>query len=611
MVKFDIMNTSGYVNRVASLSSRMRVLPLLFIVVGAIVMHLYLYYVRLKESVDVSILFGGVFLQSIGFLLLIFPLLFYPKKAVNKEFFMMCVLALSFSITLIDLTRFPIPFHTDAKSEYLAASVTKDLWNPGLASQLIPSGGPYAIKGTLGLYDFIGCLSVTIFPAIVSNVIGMDVTNLFTFFYPVIVALMPLSFFIVIRRFLGDSVITYLSAALIPPYLAFSEGYIQAYRSAVAVFMLYVLVYCMTMKNRKSGLLAGLLGFGVVTAHLTVGYFGVMLFAFFLLSGIPRRLLERLKLQWRSERVVNPFFFAGFVMMVLAWAWYANVFIFTEHVHRILFYLTEGLREMSSTPEAGYIAGIGGEPILTAWFDLEFLLIGVGALIGLYMVLKGRLSKAESTWIICGCGGIGYILATAFLNTRSNFGPFVEPPRAIIYLLPFAASFLALSLLKMRRRYLKFLVILFIALMLPMNMMLPSHEKSLIFHASSALTPERLAIYGTSFALEEAYVTGANWIRQQIGTDEFIRVDSVGYAQMIYGLYPPGRMDISSIVELIPGTAIRYLVAHDIYLKYGVWYLISGNRTMASMIYDPNSLLQNTVIDFVYNNNAMSLFCSG
>ena len=141
-----------------------------------------------------------------------------------------------------------------------------------------------------------------------------------------------------------------------------------------------------------------------------------------------------------------------------------------------------------------------------------------------------------------------------------------------------------------------------------MNMMLPSNDKSFIFQTRSALTPYRYATYGTGCALGEAYVTGANWIRQSIGTDELIRVDSVGYAQMIYGLYPPGRMDISPIPVLIPHTTMRYLVATDTYLENGIWYLISGNRTTTSMMYEPNTLLQNVAINFVYDDNAIALF---
>jgi len=609
------------------LSRRGRVLPLLSIVIGSALVHLYLWSVRLNTPYNIGVLFGGVFAQSIGVLLLVFPLLFSPKKAVNREFFLICVLVMSFSVTYLRVSRFPIPFQADQVWEFQTASVSQDLWNPDLAVAPSPPGDPgHMGTGLIPLYNYIDCLSVTVFPTMASHVLEIDLFNLFRFFMPVIVGLMPLLFFVSVRRFLGEGPVTYLSVALTPLILffPFSVSTSFTFRSATAIFMFYTLVYFLIRRDRVALLLAVLLGFGIVPAHYTVGYFTAFLLASSLLvSIVPRRLFPlekqlslvffkiffKIDVRWRAHPLARTPFLVAFLTLMFGWQAYLGWFVYAKHVDAVLYYFTH-VWQISLATEASYAISSPRGPIVSAWFDLQLLLITAGALMGFYNHLKGKLQEDESAWILAGCVLGVYIVASTLLQNVQHLNIFLEGWRAISYSLPFVMSFLALSLVKLGRGKRIILVALFILLMLPMNMMLPSHEHDIMFHHSSTLPVKTTIQPYNVWARGEADMVAADWIGRQIGTREFVQVDSVSYFQMCLGPIPAGRFIRDWPPKLYPVTQsrVRYLVVHDIFMKYGVWYITYTNRTSIFTIYDPSLTFNSTIGELVYHNGAQALF---
>jgi len=605
------------------LSRRARVLPLLFIVIGLALVHLYLWSVKLNTPYNISILFGGVLAQSIGILLLVLPLLFSPQKSVNREFFLLCVLVMSFSVTYMRVTRFPIPFQADIVWEFQTASVSQDSWNPELSIGPSPPGDTgYMDTGLIPLYYYLSSLSVTVFPAMVSRVLGIDLFNLFRFFMPVIIGFMPLLFFVFIRRFLGEAPVTYLSVALMPLILFFPFSIVSnvTFRSAIAIFMLYTLLCLLTRRDRGALSLAVLLGFGVVSAHYTVGYFTAFLLASSLLvSIVPRRLFPqekqlsllffKIEVRWRARPLAKTLFLVAFLTLMFGWQVYVGWFLNAQHVDAVFYYVTH-LWQISLATEASYAISSPRGPIVSAWFDLQLSLITVGALMGFCDYLKGKLREAESTWILTGCVLGVYILASTLLHNVQHFNIFVENWRAVCYSLPFVMSFLALSLVRLGRGKRIILVALFILLMLPMNIMLPSHEHDIMFHHGSTLPVKTTIQPYNVWGRGEADMVAADWIGQQIGTHEFVQADSVSYFQMSLGPIPAGRFIRDWPPKLVPYTQshVRYLVVHDIFMKYGVWYVTYTNRTSIFTIYDPSLTFNSTIGELVYHNGAQALF---
>ena len=152
--------------------------------------------------------------------------------------------------------------------------------------------------------------------------------------------------------------------------------------------------------------------------------------------------------------------------------------------------------------------------------------------------------------------------------------------------------------------------------MLPMNLMLPSHEQDPTFHPDSMLSPETRAKWYSHWARGQADMAAANWIGKYIYAYEFIQVDNIGYKQMALGPVPMGRMERwrpptlipTAISEKIGMRPIHYLVVHDLYLEHGIWLQIYTNRTYSLTVYDSSRLLEDTVPDLVYNNYAQALF---
>ena len=557
-------------------------------------------------------------MESIGLVFGVFPIIFHRRNPDDSRFFILCVLVLSLSTTFMYVTRFPVPFNTDAPKEYEAAYATRNSWDPALATSPSPSTetGYHGWK-LVWFYDYIGCLSVTILPSMISNMLGTDTMSVFTYVYPLLVSLLPLVFFVVVRRFAGDSNATYLSAAITPAYLVFSGGFMQYYRSAVGIFMLYLLLFCLVDKARRITVPVILLTLGVVMSHYTVAYFGAIFLLIFTFSQKPKSIFRKIGLQWNAEKIVKPFTVGLFFVAMFLWGYYAERYMFADHFDKLWFNLSTGFNFLRTSPEIGYLVGNRRGPILTSWFVVELLSIGLGTLAGLYGILKGRTSGIKASWIICGSCAIAYVAAANLLLTSVN-PILLEPTRVLVYVVPFAMLFLATLLLRARRTYGKCLAVVFVALMLPMNLMLPSNNYDLMFHTSSSLEPEMRSTWGTSFLLGTAYLEGANWIRQQIGVQDFIQVDSVSYGQMIFGTFPVGLMDRYRPPIQISRQAsfesnmryIRYLVVTDIFLEHGIWHQIYTNRSTIITAYDANGLLEDSISNLVYNDKAVALFYS-
>jgi len=583
---------------------------------GSAITHLYLYSVRVNSPFDIQLLFFGVFSLSIGAVLLVLPYLFHSEVTVSKEFFILCVIALSFSVNYMYVSRFPIPFNTDSSKEYVAAYVTRDSWNPELLVIQPPPEEKGYFGGMLSFRDYIGCLSVTILPTVASKITGLSLFNIFSLFYPAIVSILPLAFFVLIRRFFKDNALTYLSTVLIPLYLVFNYGFMRNFRSSVSIYILYLVLFCSTVGGNVRWTIMILLSFGAISGHQTVGYFGALLIASLILYKMLQRLLRRFNSRASIAELFKPHFLFAYLAILLGWMVYVQWYECVGHTERLLNYFLEVFRRPSISREAGYIVSSRRGWILTAWFDLEFLLIGLGCLMGLYGFVKGNLDELKSAWVLCGCNVIVYILLSVFL--RATFNPYMEPNRALIYSVPFSMSFLALLLIKIGRSHLRVLALLFVALMIPMNMLLPSHDTDLMFHPESELPIGIAAAWSTNFALREARYAAANWIFDKVGEYEFIQVDSVSYGVLNFVPFSSNRLERYRPPELISEMesrergwrTIRHLVVSDLYLKHGMWYQLRTDETTVITFCDPKILLENTLANLVYNDLSLALFLS-
>lgn len=590
----------------------MQRLSVLLMAMGAATLGFYYFSVRLGTPLDVYILFFGVLLQSTASVLALLPFMIHLGNKPSTCLFILSVVILSSSVAFSRTIRYTVPLQADNFHEYQAAVVQSQRWDPSRVGQMRvhPESG---ITAPISEYYLAGCLSVSILPNIIHSLMGLSILEVFEYVMPLLVAALPLIAYVLIRRYLGNGVLTHVAVMLIPQYLFFSQ-HLGAFRSTVALHCLFLLLFSLSLKNRTRSVLLACFAFGIVSSHYSVAYYGGITLALLLLA---RFVLSKLDVS--SESIVGLGDLSTYVIIVGIWMTFIEFCLMYGHLLRgwdmlsLIFH-----PEQSLSPEMGWITSSPRSIVTTVWFDLQFALIGLAGLYYIYRLFRRKMQERLATWTILGSIAITWILQSLFVPGTSY--TLIEPSRAATYAAPFLMVCLGASLLAIKGR-IQLITVIYLLLMLPMTMMLDTHQMDVKYHPDSAIPPERLLLWYHGRGRGTFDFIGARYISHQVPTGKILQVDSLTFTAMIMGgrpradllLYKPkgeGRPpELISMEEAKNKgvTPVEYIVVHNLFLESGLWGLIVVTREWYVHESGPNALLREG--NMVYHNGYLSLIC--
>jgi uncharacterized membrane protein len=132
-------------------------------------------------------------------------------------------------------------------------------------------------------------LSVTVFPAVLKIVSGLDGTVIFTIVFPLMFSITPVLLYKLCRRFLAPTE-SFFAAFLFLAYNSFYNGLIALARQEIAeILLLLLLLLLMSPKlarTRARSVSILVLTVGVVAAHYTIAYIYLFLLVVWYLMGL-------------------------------------------------------------------------------------------------------------------------------------------------------------------------------------------------------------------------------------------------------------------------------------------------------------------------------------
>jgi uncharacterized membrane protein len=549
---------------------------LIMLLVGAIITHLYLYMVDVS-TLPFFVLIIGIGIQSASFLILT-----YKTKTSNNKFspyyYIFYILVLSISIVFMKNTRFQV-WGTDILEEKNVAKNTfsNQYWNTTL------------IKSS----NFVSSLEVTILPAILAEITGMSIDAIFNTIMAGIVASIPVFLFLIIHSITNNRDVAFLSSALFAQNYFFFTIYPNIIKYCFAILFMLLTIYSYVIarvKGKKYVLLGVLFSLGVVISHYTT----ILLFAYILLFFIILWFLY--KSLWKHQLRKQLFSYIYLVMyLTIAFSW----LIFIAYPTFNMIFYNVGRKILASLLSANF--GIKSPTIqyslnppqyrdlsVTVWFDLQNVAIGFSAFLAFVGLVRGKIGKGEDEWTIMGLASIILVIIWVLLP---GFSTKVYPERILSFSMLFSSYFLASFLSKCMKKgklLVQFIVAVFLILMLPMNLMLPSHGTDPLFHSVSSFTPERaLNLQSTGYRTDTDKVI-VNWVVKYIKISKPIYVDYKGKYTSILSPFPHVSLFIYS---QYPNSAPdSFIFLHILYIEYNLWAfgslsVINFNRSIDSSIF--------------------------
>lgn len=496
----------------------------------------------------------------------------------NKLFFLLTVTILSLALNLIPTARFEVFSglgSPDSLQEYFVADVTliNGFW-----------GDDYGVPLEGRPTYYFSCLSVTIFPAVLSEVTGLDLFQIFGFVYPIIFSLIPAFIFLTIDHVFNDIELAALSALLYLEMYRFSAA--QHGRQFMAILFLVLMFFVAFRKNslskngRKYLLLLFLFIFGVVTSHYTVGYFMIVIFLAMFLVLHPTHDSKTSK----SKYLINLKTLSYVLVLCFSWWFFYNFGYVIENVlvikNSVLSIL--GLIEprwLSSPRTPGRTAG----SIVTAWYILQTVLM----IIGLFLMYADKKMKTRRflAWMLSAFtlfAILFFSLVIPGFSTKLAFN------RVYSISLPIWIPFLAYVLLKTCRKSKYVLLVIFLVLNLPINLSLLTYDRLVIFSSEQNVAPE-LAISQT-FILKSEFLM-SEWTQRCLQSNQTVTVDIRGKQTMFFLR--------NLILRTVPSPRFsfysNYLALHFYNVKHELWW--SGGISRTTNI---SEIVTNSTV--VYNN---------
>jgi hypothetical protein len=208
--------------------------------------------------------------------------------------------------------------------------------------------------------------------------------------------------------------------------------------------------------------------------------------------------------------------------------------------------------------ELARVFGAAGGPIITVWFDIQFLLIFVGTM---YAFLKYSTNVKESIIPIAGLVVMGFVGLSLVAPAITKGLP---PQRWIDFgCFSFVGCIAVLFLRLWSVSKFRYALLLFLVLSPTMNLLLPSRVQpnSVLYHPEAAIPTTEVALqaplHAQDFRLAEIVSTA-------VPSQKSVSTGMVGEFALMIGNH------MRTVTEK-PYFATDYLLLDKFFLRYGIW----------------------------------------
>lgn len=569
----------------------------LIAVIGACLIHAHLYYVQVYAS-DALLLFlwvGGI-VSGIS-VLIAYKMIENDRMTV--PYALATLFIVSFSLRFMYSTRFAV----------LNGIAAPDvLYEYGIAKGTMALGRWQEFNAN----RYASVLSVTLLPALLSEVSGLNLDAIFKVVFVGIGSAIPILLFIVIGQVFEDVRIPFLSALLLSVERYNFDLFSNLARQEVAEIFLLVMLYSLLRRRRKSfafGVVAIVSMFGIVVSHY---YVAVISIPILLVLLIAPKITGVLRKGRSFQQTVSTDRFLWFVVLAYGWFLFVSGNLLGEQVELVERGLYSIVGGASALPNYQFslVAGSPRGPIITGWFDMINLMIVAGLV---YCVVTSKDSR-EMTWSISG------ILMLSVLGLSFLF-PIISrllyPARVYGVGFIFFSAFLALLLVRMRGikragHIFRVFFIIFIVASVPMNMLLPNTNGILLYHPESMLSSCEAARQTPRYQWSELF---SRWIDDHVSSEVRISVDILGFVAIISTtrvLDRPGALEPWGLASYPQDSTDGFLMIHEYYLHDGIW--VRRSETLERVCLPSRNVTPTEILrgrDVVYSDSHFMLLCRG
>lgn len=539
------------------------------------------FFSMVEEGISIYVIMISVVLLSLSAFLAIIGL---REKSANLHFiFILYVTTLC--LFLMYRIRFQVLTGSDILFEYRTARVTSEqaVWSL--------SRSP--------LERYFSAISISLTPSILSEISGLNLLTIFLYVYPMITSTLPIILFLTVKEAFQKPKLAGVAAVLFTQLLFNFTLLMSLVRQQVAEMFL-LLTFFVTFKlqsdkfdkrsKRPLIVLLIIFMFGIVSSHYSVDYFSMPIFSIIFLFGLllprlPRKFRDYLRIDRNLKRPsVTLQRLILFFALSLGWITAVYPANFIRDMQNQIASMTSPVLQpqyevrfiFSGAPTAGIL--------ITAWFDSTAVLSAVGFF---YMAFSSRKDSKRISWMSAGFIMLA-ITSLWMIPSISSSGVFIDRVYTIGAI--FFTTFVAFVVLKVDRRLhyrgVTYVLLFFLLLNLPMNMLLPSHSRYLLYHKDDAVEPDVSISQGLPRLSEFAMAT---WADQHIPANNTFLVNMIGANSIFYvhgqiweSLSPYSKMG-------------NYLVLDHYNLQYNIWRTsaLDSEKINATDLMDQGGVIYN------------------
>jgi len=571
-------------------SNTLKIIAIFLTTVGAMMLVWYLRFV--ETGLPIQLLFAGVMLISFGDMLAFVTL---HARSQNFHFLFVLFLTTFILINMYDI-RFGSLQGSDVLYEFQTARKTAEQ-------------GTWTLERA-NSDNYFSAVSVSLVPSLLSEITGLNLFLIFEIIIRIVAALLPLILFVTIKETFRNTKHAGLSALL------FSQLYFNFHllpslmRQFMAEIAFVSTVFILIKIHHKGSsnpwawaIPLTISMFGLAAYHYTVAYWAVfvLLFLFlfeFMVSSAPKRILQIIKGSQlaHGRRLFRAEYLLLFLVLLVSWTVVTNLSPFVTDLHNELYLLSGGKPSASGQYQVNWLGGSPAGPITTAWFLLEGVLAAIGFL---YFVFKVPKQTRHLPWTI---GALVMFAAVAIWISPSFSGGLIYLDRVYLIGSIFFTTFSAAFLLKIDSK-LKVLIVVFILLNLPINMLLIPNQRYVLYHKESDVTPGDELLQ--NIVREPSFIFSQWLVAHQSYNYEIHADDPTGYRSLFYASnnYSTDRsIDPFASTQSMGNELHGLFFFHYINLEYGIWQ--TGERSYSSFSIEN---VQNRTVTY---NNGQALLVS-
>ncbi|HVH15885.1 MAG TPA: hypothetical protein VNA15_09240 [Candidatus Angelobacter sp.] len=542
-------------------SSLDQALPWVLLVAGAVIFHLSLYSLSTSNPFPLSFLLTGIFLLALSVTSFVAQLFRVGPELTERQRNLQTIylLGLSVSLSFTRLSRYAgfSGFDFVREASTLQNTLNTGYWDPSLGS----------------LSNYQSSLAITILPTLTSGTIRVPGLTVFLFQTFFLIALLPLTIHPIINRLTGDFKLATFSSLLLSVNWFFYGQHIIG-KTAPALFLAVLAFYCLVHEKKNFQTLGVLFSLGVAMSHYTISLF----LAFTIVSYFAfSKILVPIFSHTSPFRQISPMRIGlapimASILLIMGWLAFAAPLIPPDAVSSIQQSVGTITQIFSSAKRVDTSLAISSSagPAITAWFDFQNGLIGLGGLYLFERYRKGYLRGNLATWTLVGLSMIALLgawILVPYLSVK------VESTRILAIILPFIIVFLGVMLLRIAKppsRLGLIAVMALILLMLPMNLMIADQQRNPLYHTADSLPLDKNLDDDSSLIPTYSNYAIAVWANSYLPSGKPVEVDAVGRYALTTALPFPSNLNFSQ-EQIPPYTFHRYSILSSYFVDNDVW----------------------------------------